>query len=378
MDPIQLVDLKRQHARIREELNLAIAQVIESAAFIRGPDVSAFEAELATYTGARSVVSCGNGTDALQICLMAIGLEPGDEVITPDFTYFATAEVISLLRLSPVLVDVDPNTFTIDPGEVERAITPRTRAILPVHLYGQCADMAPLLDVAQKHGIHVVEDAAQAIGSTYTFPDGTRKQAGTMGTIGATSFFPSKNLGCLGDGGAIFVDNETLARRVRLIANHGQSSKYVHDIVGVNSRLDTLQAAVLRAKLRHLDEYTAARCALAARYDAALAGLPGVRIPSRNPSSSHVFHQYTLRLQPGARDAIAASLKARGVPTAIYYPSPIHAQKAFAAYREAARDCPVSADLCTRVLSLPMHTEMTEAQTELVVDALREAARRYT
>lgn len=349
-----------------------MSRVLESTAFIRGPDVEAFEAELAAYTGSTHVVGCANGTDALQISLMALGLEPGDEVITPDFTYFATAEVIALLRLTPVLVDVGPRTFTVEPAAVERAVTSRTKAILPVHLFGQCADMAPLLATAEKHGLAVVEDAAQAIGAVYTFPDGSRKQAGTMGTLGATSFFPSKNLGCFGDGGAIFTSDAQLARRVRMISNHGQSSKYIHDIVGVNSRLDTLQAAVLRVKLRYLDGYVAARQALAAKYDDAFAGLATLDVPRRLASSSHVFHQYTVRLPARSRDRIATGLKGRGVPTAVYYPVPIHAQKAFEAYGSSVAACPISAELSARVLSLPMHTEMDDEQLAHVTRAVRE------
>jgi len=373
MEPIQLVDLRRQYERIREDVEPAIARVIATTAFIKGPDVESFERELAAYTGAPAVVGCANGTDALQICLMALGLEPGDEVITPDFTYFATAEVIALLRLTPVLVDVDPRTFTIDPREVERAISPKTRAILPVHLYGQCADMAPLLALAKRHGVAIVEDAAQAIGASYTFPDGTTKQAGTMGTLGATSFFPSKNLGCFGDGGAIFVNDDSLTHRVRMIANHGQSSKYVHDLVGINSRLDTLQAAVLRVKLRQLDAYATARNDLATAYDGAFSDLTDVLVPQRSATSSHVFHQYTLLCDAKRRDAIAAGLKARGVPTAVYYPAPIHAQKAFAQFGPG-RDCPVSTELCTRALSLPMHTEMDAEQVEHITRSVREVA----
>ncbi len=372
MEPIQLVDLRGQYARIKGEVDASIARVLATAAFIRGPDVDAFENELAAYTGARHVVSCANGTDALQIALMALDLQPGDEVITPDFTYFATAEVIALLRLTPVLVDVDPHTFTVDPSEVERAITPRTKVLLPVHLYGQCADMASLLDIAQRHGLAVVEDAAQAIGAHYTFPDGTKKQAGTMGTIGTTSFFPSKNLGCFGDGGAIFVGDDALAERVRMIANHGQSKKYIHDLVGVNSRLDTVQAAVLRVKLEHLTSYAASRQMLARSYDEAFAGLESLEVPRRLPSSTHVFHQYTLKLRAGARDAAAAGLKARGVPTSVYYPLPVHAQKAFEPYRSSARPTPVSNELCARVLSLPMHTEMTGEQLAHIQRAVRE------
>ncbi len=372
MDPIQLVDLRGQYARIQHEVDAAIARVLATAAFIRGPDVDAFEGELGAFTGAGHVVSCANGTDALQIALMALSLEPGDEVITPDFTYFATAEVIALLRLTPVLVDVDPYTFTVDPAEVERAITPRTKVILPVHLYGQCADMAPLLDIAKRNGLAIVEDAAQAIGAVYTFPDGTQKQAGTMGAIGTTSFFPSKNLGCFGDGGAIFVSDDTLARRVRMIANHGQSTKYIHDLVGVNSRLDTVQAAVLRVKLQHLESYARARQALAMRYDEAFSKLANLEVPRRSRSSTHVFHQYTVKLQPGARDQVAAGLKKLGVPTSVYYPLPVHAQKAFEPYRSSSRLTPQSDELCTRVLSLPMHTEMTDEQAAHIEKAVVE------
>ena len=368
MEPIQLVDLRRQYARLKDEIDEAMARVLTSTAFIRGPDVDAFEAELAAYTGARHVVTCANGTDALQIALMALDLQPGDEVITPDFSYFATAEVIALLRLKPVFVDVDPRTFTIDPAKIEEALTAKTKAIIPVHLYGQCADMAPILKLASQRSVAVVEDAAQAIGALYTYPDGSQKQAGTMGTIGATSFFPSKNLGCYGDGGALFVNDESVAQRVRMVANHGQTKKYFHDIIGVNSRLDTIQAAILRVKLRHLDDFVAARRSVARHYDEALSLIRGIESPFRAPWSSHVFHQYTLQLPKGSRDRVATELKAAKVPTAIYYPKALHAQPAMLPFIAGAHEAPVSAALCERVLSLPMHTEMDDTQQTYVSD----------
>jgi len=359
---LPMVDLIGQYKKIQPEIDKAIHDVVLSSAYINGPEVKAFAAELESYLEARHVIPCANGTDALQIAMMALDLQPGDEVITASFTYVATAEVIALLRLKPVLVDVDPETFTIDCAAIEKAITPKTVAIVPVHLFGQCADMERIMDIAGRHKLHVIEDTAQAIGAKYTFKDGSRKSAGTIGTIGTTSFFPSKNLGCMGDGGAIFTQDDTLAARLRMIANHGQTVQYQHDEIGVSSRLDSMQAAILRVKLRHLDEYCAARQHAAAFYDNALGGHPALKIPARATNSTHVFHQYTLQLKGGiSRTAFREYMEAHGIPTMVYYPIPLHLQKAYTDTRYKQGDFPVTEALCGEVVSLPMHTEMTEA-----------------
>ena len=368
---INMVDLYGQYQRIKTEIDDAMREVMESSAFINGPQVKEFAESLAAYNQVEHVVTCGNGTDALQIALMALGLRPGDEVIVPVHTYVATAEVIALLRLVPVFVDCDPGRFTIDVSQIEEKITPRTRAIVPVHLYGQCADMEPLLAIARRHSLYVVEDAAQAIGAAYTFSDGTTRKAGCMGDVGATSFFPSKNLGCYGDGGALFVHDDALAERVRMIANHGQRVKYHHDIVGCNSRLDSLQAAVLNVKLKYLDQYTAARQAAADRYDELLRTVPGIVLPARAANSTHVFHQYTLKVQDNRRDALKACLAEQGIPTMIYYPVPLHLQKAYARANQGKGVFPVAERLSEEVLSLPMHTELTQETQEFVADAIR-------
>lgn len=357
---IQMVDLKGQYEKIRDEVNAGIQQVIDSTAFINGPAVKEFQAAMENYLQVKHVIPCANGTDALQIAMMALDLKPGDEVITASFTYVATAEVIGLLGLTPVLVDVDPDTFNIDVACIERAITPKTKAIVPVHLFGQCADMEGIMRLAKKHNLAVIEDVAQAIGADYTFADGRTAKAGTIGTIGCTSFFPSKNLGCYGDGGALYTNSDELAKKIRMIAHHGQSVQYVHDVLGVNSRLDTIQAAVLKAKLPHLDEYAAARRKAADHYDRAFAGHPKLKTPVRSASSTHVFHQYTLQLQGVDRTALREALAQRGIPAMIYYPIPLHMQKAFASDRFKAGDFPVTEHLCSCVLSLPMHTELDE------------------
>ncbi len=357
---IQMVDLKGQYEKIREEVNSGIQNVLDSGAFINGPAVKEFQADLENYLGVKHVIPCANGTDALQIAMMALGLKAGDEVITASFTYVATAEVIGLLGLTPVLVDVDPETFNIDVAAVERNITPKTKAIVPVHLFGQCADMEALMELAEKHKLYVIEDVAQAIGSDYTFSNGKKVKAGTIGTIGCTSFFPSKNLGCYGDGGALYTNDDELAKKVRMIAHHGQSVQYVHDVLGVNSRLDTIQAVVLKAKLKHLDEYAAARSAVASFYDRAFTGHPKLIIPKRFGSSTHVFHQYTLQLKGVDRTRLREQLAERGIPAMIYYPIPLHFQKAFASDRFRKGDFPVTEQLCNCVLSLPIHTEMDE------------------
>jgi dTDP-4-amino-4,6-dideoxygalactose transaminase len=372
MKKIQMVDLQGQYNQIRQEIDSAILNVVQSAAFINGPEVKAFQEELEKYLEVRNVIPCANGTDALQVAMMALGFQPGDEIITADFTYVATAEVIGLLRLKPVLVDVDPETFCIDPSAIEAAITPRTKAIVPVHLFGQCADMERIMEIAGRHKLAVIEDTAQAIGAEYIFSDGTRKKAGTMGTVGCTSFFPSKNLGCYGDGGAIFTNDDLLASKIRMIANHGQSVQYIHDEIGVNSRLDSIQAAILRIKLRHLDNYAAARLRAADAYDAAFGNEPGLVIPFRSKSSTHVFHQYTLRLTHADRGELREHLSGKGIPAMIYYPLPLHTQKAYLDPRYKATDFPVTAMLCHEVVSLPMHTELDAEQQQFIIDSVLE------
>lgn len=362
MKKIQMVDLQTQYLQIKEEVDRGIAEVINSSAFIKGPAVSRFAEHLETYTGAKHVIPVGNGTDALQIALMGLGLRPGDEVITPTFTFIATAEVVALLGLTPVVVDVDWETMNISVESVKRAITPRTKAIVPVHLFGQCADMEPLMTLAREHNLYVVEDACQAIGARYTFSNGETKQAGVMGDIGCTSFFPSKNLGCYGDGGAIFTNDDALAEKMRAIANHGCFVRYHHDFVGVNSRLDSIQAAVLDAKLPHLDEYIAARQKAAAYYDTAFAGREDILVPGRSEHSTHVFHQYTLRVIGRDRDALKEALQQKGIPTMVYYPVPLHQQKAYQDPRYKTGDFPVAERLAACVLSLPMHTCLDEEQ----------------
>lgn len=373
MKEIRMVDLKGQYEKIKEEVDAAVVSVMGSSAFVNGPEVSAFQQELETYLGVKHVIPCGNGTDALQVSLMSLGLEKGDEVITADFTFAATVEVIALLGLKQVLVDVDRRTMTIDPAAVERAITPRTKAIVPVHLFGQAADMAPLLALAEKHHLAIVEDTAQAIGAEYIFPDGTAKKAGTIGTLGATSFFPSKNLGCYGDGGAIFTNDDQLAHRVRGIVNHGMYRRYYHDEIGVNSRLDSIQAAILRIKLRHLDQYNAARRAAAAMYDRALAGCEKVVTPYVAPYSRHVFHQYTLQLADGVdREGLIAHLNAKGIPAMIYYPVALRKQKAYDTHDYDDTQFPNSDFLVQRVVSLPMHTELDQQMVDYIAGAVLE------
>ncbi|MFM6964492.1 MAG: DegT/DnrJ/EryC1/StrS family aminotransferase [Sphingomonadales bacterium] len=368
MKPIQMVDLSAQYQKIKPAIDDAIAEVINTTAFINGPAVGHFAQELGAYLGAAHVIPCANGTDALQIALMALGLQPGDEVITPSFTYIATTEVIALLGLTPVFVEVDPQTFCIDVSAIEAAITPRTKAIVPVHLYGQAADLNAITALAQKHDLFVVEDNAQAIGSDYHLTNGSVQKTGTIGHIGCTSFFPSKNLGCFGDGGALYTQDAELAKKIKMIANHGQEQKYVHDVVGCNSRLDTIQAAVLRIKLRQLDNYIDARRAVAAAYDAAFAQIPGVEIPFRAPDSKHVFHQYTLKLSGHSRDALQAHLQAAGIPNMIYYPIPAHRQKMFASFDLQDLHLPLTEQLCGQVISLPIHTEMDEQQLQYIID----------
>ncbi len=365
-----MVDLLGQYQRIQSEIDEAVRQVVESTEFIQGPAVRLFEQELSNYAGGTPAVTCGNGTDALQIAMMGLGLEPGDEVILPVHTYVATAEVIALLRLSPVFVDVDPKTFTLDPAQLEALITNRTRAVVPVHLYGQCANMEPILAVAARHKLHVIEDAAQSLGARYIFQDGRQAFGGTLGTIGTTSFFPSKNLGAFGDGGAMFTRDEKLAATLRMIANHGQRQKYQHDRVGVNSRLDTLQAAILRIKLRHLDEYESQRRAVADFYDSHLSRVTFLETPLRAPYSTHVFHQYTVRTRGVDRNALKDHLQKKGIPSMIYYPIPLHLQAAYRKIDKPAGSFPVTEALSQTVLSLPIHTEMDEEQLSYICDAL--------
>lgn len=367
---IQMVDLKGQYEKIKSEIDSGIQDVINTTAFINGPAVKEFQADFEKYLNVKHVIPCANGTDALQIAMMALGLKAGDEVITASFTYVATAEVIGLLGLTPVLVDVYPNTFDIDIEAIEKAITPKTKAIVPVHLFGQCADMERIMNLAKKHHLYVIEDVAQAIGADYTFSDGKKQKAGTIGTIGCTSFFPSKNLGCYGDGGAIYTNDEELAKKLKMIAHHGQSVQYVHDVLGCNSRLDTIQAVVLKAKLKHLDEYAAARNKAAMYYDKILANHPKIKTPARVKNSTHVFHQYTIQLNGVDRAKLREQLAERGIPAMIYYPIPLHEQKAFASPRYKKGDFPVTEKLCTSVLSLPMHTEMDEETLKFICDNL--------
>ena len=376
MKKIQMVDLQTQYQRIKEDIDHGIQAVIDSASFIKGPVVSEFQQNLEVYTGAKHVIPVGNGTDALQIALMALGLKPGDEVITPTFTFIATAEVVALLGLKPVVVDVDWDTMNISVEAVRKAITPNTKAIVPVHLFGQCADMEALIQIARENNLFIVEDACQAIGAVYTFSDGTQKQAGTMGEIGCTSFFPSKNLGCYGDGGAIFTNNDTLAAKMRAIANHGMVVRYYHDSVGVNSRLDSIQAAVLNTKLPHLNEYIAARQAAAEYYDTAFANHPNILIPTRSTHSTHVFHQYTLRLVDIDREMLRNRLAEAGIPAMIYYPVPLHLQKAYQDARYQAGEFPVAERLAACVLSLPMHTELDEEQLAYITTHVLEALKK--
>jgi len=372
MRPIQMVDLKRQYTKIKTEVDSAIATVIESAAFINGPAVTEFATGLAAYNGSKHVIPCANGTDALQIALMALDLQPGDEVITPSFTYIATTEVVALLRFTPVFVDVDPRTFCMDPTALEAAITPRTRAIVPVHLYGHAAPMDEIMSIAKRHNLYVIEDNAQAIGGAYTSKEGTRKKTGAIGTIGCTSFFPSKNLGCYGDGGAIFTDDDALATRLKMIANHGQSRRYYHEMVGCNSRLDSIQAAVLNVKLKRLDDYINARRSAADYYDRAFAAHPKITTPFRAPYSHHVFHQYTLILDGVDRNGLNEFLAAKGVPSMIYYPVPAHRQQMFAASGGSNFHLPTTDWLTERVISLPMHTELDEEQLHAISTAVLE------
>lgn len=375
-----MVDLKGQYEGIKTEVNEAIAEILDSSAFINGPHVQAFQNELQEYLGVKHVIPCANGTDALQICMMGLGLKPGDEVITADFTFAATVEVIGLLQLTPVLVDVEPDTFNIDVKAIEKAITPKTKAIVPVHLFGQCANMDEIMELAKKHDLYVIEDNAQAIGGSYFPKNGSKQKAGTIGHVGATSFFPSKNLGCYGDGGAIFTNDDDLAHIIRGIVNHGMYKRYYHDVVGVNSRLDSIQAAVLRAKLPKLDYYNQKRWEAASKYSQAFKGQEHIVVPKiscscdseKSVCDCHVFHQYTLKITNGKRDALVQHLNDNDVPCGVYYPVPLHKQKAYVDDRYNEDDFPVTNQLVNEVISLPMHTELDDEQieyiTSLVID----------
>ncbi len=366
-----MVDLHGQYVHIKSAIDHAIQEVLESTAFIKGPQVDQFERSLTEFHQGAQAITCGNGTDALQIAMMALGFKPGDEVILPVFTYVATAEVIALLGLRPVFVDVDEKTFTINAGQIEACVSPKTVAIVPVHLFGQCADMEPILAIAEKHNLCVIEDFAQAFGARYALNKEEKAKAGTLGTIGCTSFFPSKNLGCYGDGGALIIKDTALAERARMIANHGQKIKYYHDVVGVNSRLDTLQAAILNVKIRHIEEYENRRQEVARFYDQALSGLPFLEIPSRSMRSPHVFHQYTIKLKGIDRGHFKSYLESNGIPSMIYYPVPLHLQRAYRVEEISNGAFPVSEALCKCVISLPIHTEMEQSTLSFITETIQ-------
>lgn len=380
MKKIQMVDLVGQYEGIKGQVTSAMEGVLDTAAFINGPEVHAFQKELEEYLNVKHVIPCANGTDALQICMMGLGLQPGDEVITADFTFAATVEVIALLQLTPVLVDVEPDTFNIDPKAIEKAITPKTKAIVPVHLFGQCANMDAIMEIAEKHSLYIIEDNAQGIGATHTFKNGLKKKSGTIGHVASTSFFPSKNLGCYGDGGAIFTNDDDLAHILRGIVNHGMYERYHHDVVGVNSRLDSLQAVVLRAKLPKLDDYNNKRRVAARKYNDAFKDQPNIILPKTvngcdgicDTCDCHVFHQYTLRILKEKRDKLVQHLNENGVPCGVYYPIPLHLQKAYTDKRYNEADFKVTNQLVKEVISLPMHTELDDEQinfiTKLVIE----------
>ncbi|AWH84859.1 transcriptional regulator [Flavobacterium album] len=373
MKKIQMVDLKSQYDRIKDTVNASIQEVLDNTAYINGPQVQSFQKNLEDYLGGKHVIPCANGTDALQIAMMGLGLQPGDEVITADFTFAATVEVIALLQLTPVLVDVDADTFNISIEAIKKAITPKTKAIVPVHLFGQAADMEAIMALAKEHNLYVIEDNAQAIGANYKYAGGSKKKVGMIGHVASTSFFPSKNLGCYGDGGAIFTTDDALAHALRGIVNHGMYVRYHHDVVGVNSRLDSIQAAVLNAKLPLLDGYNDARQTAAEKYSAAFAGHDNIITPIvKGDRDSHVFHQYTLRIIDADRDALMQHLLDKGIPCAIYYPIPLHNQKAYADVRYNEADFPVTNQLVKEVLSLPMHTELDDEQIKFITDSVLE------
>lgn len=368
---IEMVDLKGQYNKIKNEIDQAVIDCIASTSFINGPAVKEFQLNLEHYLGVKHVIPCANGTDSLQIAMMALDLKPGDEVICPAFTYVATAEVIGLLGLTPVMVDVDPHTFNITAKHIEKAITPKTKAIVPVHLYGQSCDMEPIMILAQKYKLFVIEDNAQAIGADYTFSDGRVAKTGTIGHIGSTSFFPSKNLGCYGDGGALMTNDDDLAKKMRMIANHGQEKKYYHKVLGCNSRLDTIQAAILNIKLRYLDEYSAARNEIANYYDEAFSSIDELEVPARQMNSSHVFHQYTLNVKNGKRNELQKYLGEKGIPSMIYYPLPLYKQEAFKQFVSSDFLLAISEKLCDQVLSLPIHTEMNIEHINFICNSVK-------
>lgn len=371
MKKIQMVDLKGQYAKISNEIDEAVLSTIRSTKFINGPSVVSFQKNLEDFLSVEHVIPCANGTDALQIALMALELKPGDEVIVPAFTYVATAEVISLLGLIPVMAEVDENTFNLTAANIIPLITDKTKAIVPVHLYGQSADMEPILELAKKHNLFVIEDNAQAIGATYRFSNGVEMKTGTMGHIGTTSFFPSKNLGCYGDGGALMTRNSSFANKIQMIANHGQVKKYHHEVTGVNSRLDTIQAAVLDVKLRYMDEYIASRNIMASFYDDALNGIQELELPMRASYSDHVFHQYTLKVKNGQRDKLKAYLEELGIPSMVYYPIPLYKQNAFKKYIATDFSLSITEELCQSVLSLPIHTEGDYDEMAFIIDSIK-------
>ncbi len=368
MRKIEMVDLRAQYEKIGKEIDSAIKSVIESTAFIKGPDVNLFEEELCKYMGVKHVVSCANGTDALYLAMMVLDMKPGDEVITTNFTFIATVEAIALLGLKPVLAEPDAGNFTISLNSISRAITSKTRAIVPVHLFGQCADMEGITQLANKHNLFIIEDAAQATGADYLFRDGSSKKAGTLGTIGTTSFFPSKNLGCYGDGGALYTNDDDLAEKLRSIANHGMKVRYHYNDIGINSRLDTIQAAILRVKLKYLSEFNDARRKVADFYDKAFAGCNSIITPERSKYSSHIFHQYTIKIKNEKRDELKKFLEAAGIPSMIYYPGPLHLQEAYRYLGYSDNDFPVTSDLCREVLSLPIHPDMQGGQMEYITE----------
>ncbi len=371
MHKIQMVDVRSQYLKIKDEVDRSIQEVIDSCAFINGPAVKKFKASLEKYLEVSTVIPCANGTDALQISMMALGLQPRDEVIVPAFTYVATAEVIALLRLKPIMVDVDPDSFNLTAEIVENALTPHTKCVVPVNLYGQNAECEDIMELAKKHGFYVIEDNAQAIGSDYIYKNGERAKSGTVGHIGCTSFYPSKNLGAYGDGGAVYTDDPDLGEKIRMAANHGQAKKYIHDIIGCNSRLDSIQAAILDVKLKHLDAYCSARQEVADRYDLAFVDIPQLQVPKRMPYSTHVFHQYTLKVKDGRRDELKKHLSSKDIPSMIYYPIPLYEQKAFRPFTDV-KSLPVTEQLCKEVISLPIHTEMTVEQIEYITGTVRD------
>ena len=370
MKEIQMVDLRAQYDKIGAEIDTAMKSVLESTAFIKGPDVKLFEEELQAYMGVKHVISCANGTDALQLAMMVLGLKPGDEVITTNFTFIASIEVVALLGYKLVIVDPEPGSFNISVDAIRKAITPRTKAIIPVHLFGQCAEMESIMELAQENDLFVIEDAAQATGTDYFFRDGTSKKAGTIGLIGTTSFFPSKNLGCYGDGGALYTNDDNIAKKLRSIANHGMKVRYHYDDIGINSRLDTIQAAILRVKLRYLSQFNEARRRVAAAYDEAFSRCSSITIPERMTYSSHIFHQYTIKVKGGKRDELKAFLESLKIPSMVYYPGPLHMQEAYRYLGYSEMDFPVTSALCGEVLSLPMHPDMEQDQIDHITSGI--------